>query len=972
MEDEHEHPLLSTMEPMDDSFDHTNLANSMQPNPFGIVSPSSFVQPGHFGQANNVQAGMCEIPSHFGNAFAHPGALEGPSHVGNIELQPSAFVDTNPFANETAHLYGLQQSIVFDNACGITGALQPPSNCDNAFGFTAGLEQPSHFGNVSNPSMSVVQPFSSPSMIGVEPSHFGNAFSPPMISVDSSHFGNAFSPPISNLEPSHVGSAFSPPISNLEPSHVGIAFSPPIRPENQQLGNPFNPHNFVGPSHVEAASTAQPSNLGNAFSAMTGESIPLAIAHEPAICLSAPNGLLQPCHFPLGIALEEQVCVPHDNPVVGSITSSMHGMEPSPPSEFGQPVSHTSQVEVAVGACFPAILGEEQYLDQYSTSSSCVPFHVVQGHSEPVQSQPMVEQQFGIPMLGCASVAQPETAAPCGVHHPVVETPEVPHVDLKLSSWLEPSVPKNIADNSIVPVSCPLQKQEGTEMALSVSQPQPQATEVQAVAVAKQPMATGLTKIKTVGNLKPLNEDTLEEKPALVRIQDGRVLSATVSQPLQTAEWDWSRAFHAIGIQTNRESRYLRENSERHSAELIEAEIPLDAITYRGSGSQDVGRHTMGSSALLLMIITCALNRRFTPKVKAKALSLAIGLVQLAVHTLQTTEYWAGMCYSKAVGYWEESLVLQPNGIVLNFDELLQHHPPAMWAWNHLMQQSYLERTISSSPSHPVLWDILLLLAWSKNHPACKKIWMWFGRFLWPKLLHLCGKLLDGLAYMCSQQPLEKLPLMKTKKGFSKRTPWVNKLILLQKVRLVRSHRKTAMESHADTVPKTAQIIMAEEFLCTAIYMKKLKETYQSCYHYAVAWDPSNYDIETLVSIVFSHQAGIDHGIEGVAAYLPIQNMRPVLRSEVDPEISALGAIKKLTRVAGYNEIRALSHSLAAIGFPLEKFLLPESLWWQTLTFYQERVIKDKKFGFMTKGQVKWSCRSQKTSISIPHLFSLQ
>ena len=56
-------------------------------------------------------------------------------------------------------------------------------------------------------------------------------------------------------------------------------------------------------------------------------------------------------------------------------------------------------------------------------------------------------------------------------------------------------------------------------------------------------------------------------------------------------------------------------------------------------------------------------------------------------------------------------------------------------------------------------------------------------------------------------------PLLKTQKGFLKRTPWVNKLILLKKVREVRMHRKTAMGSHQDTVPKSAQVIMAEEFI---------------------------------------------------------------------------------------------------------------------------------------------------------------
>ena len=54
-------------------------------------------------------------------------------------------------------------------------------------------------------------------------------------------------------------------------------------------------------------------------------------------------------------------------------------------------------------------------------------------------------------------------------------------------------------------------------------------------------------------------------------------------------------------------------------------------------------------------------------------------------------------------------------------------------------------------------------------------------------------------------------------------------------------------------------------------------------------------------TILFSWQVGL-------ASYLPIQNLRPVQKTEVDPEILALATKNKLTRVQGYNEIRALSH----------------------------------------------------------------
>ena len=129
------------------------------------------------------------------------------------------------------------------------------------------------------------------------------------------------------------------------------------------------------------------------------------------------------------------------------------------------------------------------------------------------------------------------------------------------------------------------------------------------------------------------------------------------------------------------------------------------------------------------------------------------------------------------------------------------------------------------------------------------------------------------------------------------------------------------MESHGDLVPNNSHIVAAEQFLCAAIYAQKVKEAYQEAYHYTVAWDPSNYDVETLVSIIHSTQAGDTP--DGLAAYLPIQNMKPVLKQEV------------------CDEIRALSHSLKAVGMPLEKFVLGKAVKWQPLKEFETRVFEE-------------------------------
>ena len=255
------------------------------------------------------------------------------------------------------------------------------------------------------------------------------------------------------------------------------------------------------------------------------------------------------------------------------------------------------------------------------------------------------------------------------------------------------------------------------------------------------------------------------------------------------------------------------------------------------------------------------------------------------------------------------------------------------------MNNAFCSYKIASSSSHPTLWDLLVLLVWSKTNPAMKHIWQYFGQLVWPQAMWVYGRVIDALALSNSKKPVEQLPLLKTAKGKSRRTPWVNKLVLLQKMRRIRAHRKNTMQSHQDLVPQNSQIVAAEQFLCASLYARKVRQAYQDAFHFTVAWDPSGYDVETLVSIIHSTQAG--EGPDGLAAYLPIQNLKPVLKQEVCEEIRALSSANKLTRIQGYCEIRALSHSLQAIDMPLGKFFLPKDVHWKQLQEFEKRVFEN-------------------------------
>lgn len=92
--------------------------------------------------------------------------------------------------------------------------------------------------------------------------------------------------------------------------------------------------------------------------------------------------------------------------------------------------------------------------------------------------------------------------------------------------------------------------------------------------------------------------------------------------------------------------------------------------------------------------------------------------------------------------------------------------------------------------------------------------------------------------------------------------------------------------------------------------------------------------------------------------------MKPVLKKEVDETILALSAINKLTRLEGFNEIRALSHSLKAIRWPLEKFIFPKDLHWGPLQDFEERKLENGKYWIV-------NCRSQEKNFKSQRPFKL-
>ena len=420
-------------------------------------------------------------------------------------------------------------------------------------------------------------------------------------------------------------------------------------------------------------------------------------------------------------------------------------------------------------------------------------------------------------------------------------------------------------------------------------------------------------------------------KPVLLKFGDG-VMSGVARGPNSDVEWDWSRVVEHTGMKSEKDHYYLKRNWAWFEKEFQQAEIPMEELQYRNlkAMKEDLQQHSMSSRALVLMISLICSNRRFAPAVKAKAVRLVAEILRVAVQAIGLTFSFVSMVFSHTQGWGIHTVAFDENGHSTGVDSLLQHHPGSMASWNALMTSGFCSYKLTSSPQSCSIWDLLVFLTWAKTNPSIKNVWSFVGQHVWPRAILVAGQILDKAALKSLGCKLEAPPLLKTRKGGHKRVPFVNRMMLLQKVKSARRHRKDAMQTHQDLVPKGSELVTHEQTIEVGLYLRQAQKAFQNACHFSIAWDPSTYDCETLVSCLWSNQVQ-------KACYPPIQNMSPLVSSELEPELRELAAINKLTRIQGFTELRGLSHSMAAFGWPLQKFVLTD-VHWRPLTSSEKRI----------------------------------
>ena len=575
--------------------------------------------------------------------------------------------------------------------------------------------------------------------------------------------------------------------------------------------------------------------------------------------------------------------------------------------------------------------------------------HNVVGNFQPVQ-----HDAFHPAHVVDQSLLGPPSGPPVPLHHGHLQpSVEKPFVDPEVQRILEGGIPMNIQELDGASVLCTLP---------------PPAENTEAISLATQAEIQPATHPETHVVAVDATTSELEGLPelAIVKLDIGCTLTAQVCKTSGSIGWEWARAVEFMEMQRKKNHVYLQRNQGVFRQEFAAAEIPFSEFQYRGAKSQDVGHHSFGISAFILMMLLVSINRKCAVTSKQKALELASNVLRVASRIALEAVCVACLVYGYDKQYHEVHLCMGAGCVLQGFDSLLSKDPRMLTIWDQLMDSGWKQQKITTPPKYASLWDALLLMLYFKNKPKLYNLWCFVGQFVLPKLVYLASKALDALAIQRKALPLEQLPLLKATKKNKRSLPWVNRIILLQRLKKMKHHRKQAMQTHPDLVAPGDQLVSGEYTITCGLYLQNSKAAFAGVKHLTIAWDPSSYDCSTLVGIAYSHE-------KDMACYTPIQNITPLLKKDVHLDLQQLGGRGKLTRLDGYTELRALSHCMRALGLPIDKFFLDPAIQWKPLTQFQARVQKNRKI-FIQDLQSKklmqvlpddWNIRNQPLLCSI-------
>ena len=246
----------------------------------------------------------------------------------------------------------------------------------------------------------------------------------------------------------------------------------------------------------------------------------------------------------------------------------------------------------------------------------------------------------------------------------------------------------------------------------------------------------------------------------LCTVRDGMAFTGNINQE-DAVEWDWDRVPVALGMQTAKDHLLLRRGRCEFEKEFSVAQVSFSQFHYRGLGSdKETGKHTMESTALLLMIALMPCRKSVRNNCKVAALETLKAFLELCMGKTTHT------CACSALGddYQFHAAELKfVNGVSDELGALLVYHAESKDTWERLGKLGWCGHRVTSSLTHTSIFDAMLFLVFAKTRQANLGVWKAVGQYIWPRLIWLIGNALDQYAEKLAEKPARPVPLLKIK-----------------------------------------------------------------------------------------------------------------------------------------------------------------------------------------------------------------
>ena len=421
-----------------------------------------------------------------------------------------------------------------------------------------------------------------------------------------------------------------------------------------------------------------------------------------------------------------------------------------------------------------------------------------------------------------------------------------------------------------------------------------------------------------------------------------------------TPEWLWVRlhAWCKIGTQAG---RMMGLNSATIKKDMEVLNVPVEEFHFRGTkeeGGEDQAEteeeckwkktHTLGSRALIVMLLWLCKNRSLKAEMKKRALEVLLGLATLSIMCMSEVDAIMAQLVDPQGALKAQELHFEKGSWVCRgaWKELLQNCQGAVEEWARLSKGMWLGKCITSPLSAPTFIDTLFFLTWLWCHPKAMARGQNLYRCLMistlPQVLNTMGAWLDRLAVQLSLKEITALPALRAKTGMLKRqSDPVNRMVLMYRLRKTKPNRRATADTHEDLDLAKVRLTQGEAYIDCMMHSQVLKKTFQGQKQVSVSWDPSSYaGKEILVSAIYA--PSLDQG-----GWLMNQQLSQVMVSDLVDELVPLARQSKLTRIEGYKELRGLSAALATAGLTLMDFKVPEGLLCRALGKHEVRIPSD-------------------------------